>query len=63
MAKRGRLVASVILIGFAIRGELLLDSLGISLSALRTACELPRCYQNQFVAGVSPLFLIFLHSL
>jgi multiple antibiotic resistance protein len=37
MAKRGTLVASIILVGFALLGEVLLDSLGISLAALRTA--------------------------
>ena len=37
MAIRGTLVATVILITFAIAGELLLSALGISLAALRTA--------------------------
>ncbi len=37
MAKRGILVAAVILVGFALLGEFLLASLGISLAALRTA--------------------------
>ena len=37
MATRGTLIATVILVTFAILGEVLLDSLGISLAAFRTA--------------------------
>lgn len=37
MAARGTLVATVILLSFALFGEVLLDTLGISLAALRTA--------------------------
>lgn len=37
MALRGTVVATVILVGFALVGEFLLDSLGISLAALRAA--------------------------
>lgn len=37
MALRGTLVATVILLGFALFGRILLDHLGISLAALRTA--------------------------
>ena len=37
MAKRGIMIATIILVGFALIGETLLASLGISLAALRTA--------------------------
>lgn len=37
MAARGTLIATVILLSFALFGQLLLDALGISLAALRTA--------------------------
>ena len=37
MAIRGTLIATIILVGFALGGELLLTRLGISLAALRTA--------------------------
>jgi multiple antibiotic resistance protein len=37
MAARGTLIATIILLTFALSGEFLLDALGISLAALRTA--------------------------
>lgn len=37
MAARGTLIATIILLSFALFGEVLLDALGISLAALRTA--------------------------